>query len=97
MRRFYAGTAAHTSACEPAPVPIPATPCTAPLGLAWPVLLCLTSHGLTSACLTVTWCALLCLLQAELVSRLQELVKTKADRRIVYQQKEDGGAQGASA
>ncbi len=32
------------------------------------------------------------LLQAELVGRLQQLVETKAGRRIVYQQKEEGQA-----
>lgn len=30
--------------------------------------------------------------QAELVGRLQQLVRTKADRRIVYQQKDEGQA-----
>ena len=31
-------------------------------------------------------------LQGDLVGRLQDLVKTKCDRRIVYQQKEEGGS-----
>lgn len=34
--------------------------------------------------------------QAELVGRLQALVATKAGRRIVYQQKEEGGGNGAA-
>ena len=40
-------------------------------------------------------CPALPSLQGDLIARLQELVKTKSDRRIVYQQKEGGSGSGA--
>jgi len=38
---------------------------------------------------------MLLVVQADLVGRLQELVKTKADRRVVYQQRAEEAAPAA--
>ena len=45
---------------------------------------------------TALLCSALPFLQGDLIARLQELVKTQSDRRIVYQQKEGGSGSGGA-